>query len=204
MQPESTLDPQADAGIPRWINRSADWFKGHARQILFAAVLGQLAVLLGMIVLHLTPLLVGERILLHVRPVDPRDIFRGDYVVLAYDFSQPPPGAIPGAPAPPSWRNDYRRDSAWIDRTVYVRLEPEPDGRHYKAAGYSLERPSSGRYLKGRMVPSWNGNVLQCGIEAFYVEEGKGRVLEDRRNQGNLSAEVALAPWGQAVLCDVK
>ncbi len=204
MSPETSVDPSTSVGIPRWINRAADRFKSHSRGILLAAVFAQLAVLIGMIVMHVAPLVVGERILLRVRPVDPRDLFRGDYVVLAYDFSQLPPGGIAGAPQQPGWRNDYRRDSAWEDRAVYVSLEPEADGKHYQASSYSLERPTSGPYLKGRFAPGWNGNSLLFGIEAFYVQEGQGRVLEQLRNQGQLSAEIALAPWGQAVLCDVR
>lgn len=202
MSLETPVDTAASLGIPPWINRAADWFKAHTPGILFAAVFLQLAVLLGMIALHLAPLVVGERILLRVHPVDPRDPFRGEYVILSYDFSQVPPGGIPGAPPLPSWRN-YRANLEYEDRPVYVTLTPEEDGKHYKASGYSLERPTSGRYIKGRFDPGW-ANSLRFGIEAFYVQEGRGSVLEQLRNQNQLSAEVALAPWGQAVLCDVR
>jgi uncharacterized membrane-anchored protein len=39
-----------------------------------------------MLVGHAWPLWVGQAIYLKVRPVDPRDLFRGDYVVLGYDI----------------------------------------------------------------------------------------------------------------------
>lgn len=71
---------------------------------------GCLSVLVVMLVLHAWPLWTGETVhLLVPRPVDPREPFRGDYVVLAYPFSsfapRPPalseiedgPGTVPPA-----------------------------------------------------------------------------------------------------------
>jgi GDYXXLXY motif protein len=45
-----------------------------------------LTVLTWMLVSHAWPVWTGETIYLRTRPVDPRDLFRGDYVVLAYDI----------------------------------------------------------------------------------------------------------------------
>jgi uncharacterized membrane-anchored protein len=191
--------------IPAWIDSIADWIKTHARGLLALAVVFQLLVLSSMIVLHVVPYVVGERILLHVRPVDPRDVFRGDYVVLSYDFSRTPPGGIAGVPpglAPQTEFGSY--DSWWDDRTVYVSLEPEADGQHYRAAAISVDRPASGLYLKGKFARGWGGNDLHFGIEALYVEEGEGLRLEQLRNANNLSAEIALTPWGQAKLVGVR
>jgi len=198
------VDPAETFAAPAWFERLAGWIKAHSQAVLAAGVLFQVLVLASMIAIHAAPLVVGERILLHVRPVDPRDFFRGDYVILAYDFSRVPPGGIHGAPVEPSWRRGFSSD-AWLeDRTVYVSLEPEADGVHYRAGEISVERPKSGRYLKGRYANSWGGNQLQFGIEAFYVQEGTGKVLEQLRNANQLSAEIAIAPWGQATLCSLK
>jgi uncharacterized membrane-anchored protein len=188
---------------PPWFEAVASWIKSHARAFLFVAVVFQLLVLLSMIAIHSAPLVFGERILLRVRPVDPRDFFRGDYVILSYDFSRLPPGGVPGMPVKSSWRRGWN-DDAWLaDRTVYVSLQPAADGKHYQSAGVSLERPTTGPYLRGAYSPGF-GNQLQFGIEAYYVQEGEGKLLEQQRNAGNLSAEIALAPWGQAALCRLK
>jgi uncharacterized membrane-anchored protein len=205
-------DPFAETDVlepfagPRWILRFADWIRGHVRLVLAAAVIFQGMVLSSMIVIHSAPLLFGQRIWLHVEPVDPRDLFRGDYVILSYDFSRMPPAGIAGVPNPPAWRSTYRDEYAWLeDRAVYVSLEPEADGEHYRAGKFSVDRPASGLYLKGKFSRSASfGNPLQFGIEAFYVEEGQGRLLEEQRNARQLSAEVAVAPWGQATLCALK
>jgi uncharacterized membrane-anchored protein len=45
-----------------------------------------LTVLTWMLVSHAWPVWTGETIYLRARPVDPRDLFRGDYVVLAYEI----------------------------------------------------------------------------------------------------------------------
>ena len=190
---------------PAWVNKTAAWIKGHARGLLAAAVIFQLLVLVSMIAIHAVPFIFGERILLKVQPVDPRDLFRGDYVVLRYGFSRVPPGGIAGAPTKPYRHDAYRtQDSWWNDRAVYVSLEPEADGKHYRASGVSVDRPNSGRYIKGKFTRGWRGTDLHFGIEAFYVQEGEGRRIERLRNANQLSAEIALTPWGQARLCGVR
>ena len=125
-------------------------------------------------------------------------------MVLAYDFSNVSPATISGLPSGAADQsNGYI--SPWMDdRTVYVTLEPEPDGKHYKPVAYSVDRPRAGRYIKGRFGRGWGLSNLRFGIEAFYVQEGKGRSIEQLRNSGSLSAEIALAPWGQAALCELK
>ncbi len=64
-------------------------------QIAAACGVLSLVVLAWMLVSHAWPLWTGESIYLRVRPVDPRDLFRGDYVILAYDIDRlalAPPG----------------------------------------------------------------------------------------------------------------
>ena len=50
-------------------------------------VLLQVALLVGIIAYRQYWVATGEKILLRTAPVDPRDIFRGDYVSLRYDIS---------------------------------------------------------------------------------------------------------------------
>src|SRR5438045_3812657 len=69
-------------------------------KLLVAIVAAQVAILLGMIALDGLPLALGERIKLKVVPVDPRDLFRGDYVVLDYEFNRFDPSIISGLGTP--------------------------------------------------------------------------------------------------------
>lgn len=189
------------AAAPTWIDRAFGFLKVRQRAILFSAVCLQATVLVAMIVLHALPYLVGEKILLKVVPVDPRDLFRGDYVVLSYDASRPPPEGIEGIPNVGYWwSRRWDRDAYLDERTVYVTIEPDADGRHWHAVKYSTERPSAGKFLRGTYSRQNFQAPIQFGIEAYYVEEGKGKDLEQLRNTRQLSAEIALAPWGQAKL----
>ena len=201
----SSIDPSEPFVGPVWIDITARWIRQHPRGMVLAGVVLQLIVLSSMIVIYSAPLVFGERILLRVRPVDPRDIFRGDYVILSYDFSRVPPSGIVGLPAPPAWRPGMRQSDSWLeDRAVFTSLELDPDGKHYRAGEISVSRPTSGRYLKGKFSRSGFANELHFGIEAYYVQEGQGRALERLRNSNQLSAEIALTPWGQATLCALK
>ena len=83
---------------PAWPDRALGWMKRREFWVLVFAVGLQVAVLGAMIVHQARPLVTGDTILLRVVPVDPRDLFRGDYVILSYDFSRVSPGSIVGLP----------------------------------------------------------------------------------------------------------
>ncbi len=162
------------------------------RAVLSGGVALQFCILVGMILLKAAPLWNGQTVLLRIVPVDPRDLFRGDYVTLAYDFSQ-----VPDDELPELGKLDYNRRHEWKGKTVYVSLTPEEDGRHWRRSRISTQRPTEGLFLQGKLV-GWHR--IQCGIESFYVQEGQGREYEDAARTKRLSAEVAIAPDGRAVL----
>lgn len=163
--------PAAPSFAALGVEAVAGWLQRNQARVLIATGALQVVVL------------VGKTVVLRVVPVDPRDLMRGDYVILSYEASRvpidgdPPHGVSPNTP-------------------VYVILEPEEDGQHWHAVKATLSRPWEGTYLAGRT----DGRGVRFGIEAYYVREGTGRELEIARNRGRLSAEVAVAPWGQAAL----
>jgi len=61
--------------------------------------------------------------------------------------------------------------------------------------------PPGGKYLRGT-IQGWN--QVQFGIESYYVQEGKGHEYEDAIRQRRLSAEVTVAPTGQAALVGLR
>ncbi len=185
---------------PSWLERGLAWTRTHQTPLLVAAVGLQLLVLVAMIGMLSTPLLIGRTVLLQVVPVDPRDLFRGDYVTLSYAMSRMPVDGIAERLAADRAPGDrYRRTGA--EYPIYVTLEPTADGRHYRPAKASTQRPASGIYIKGRYCDDWRPDgSLRFGIESFYVPEGTGRKYEDARRDRRLWAEVAVTPWGQATL----
>ena len=57
------------------------------RRKFIIIVLFQVLLLVGIIAYRQYWVATGERVLLGTEPVDPRDIFRGDYVTLNYEIS---------------------------------------------------------------------------------------------------------------------
>lgn len=185
----------------RWFDGLATWCGQRRRGLLCMAGVFQIAVLAAMTAIHATPYFVGETIRLQVEPVDPRDLFRGDYVILSYGINRVPPEGIEGIPdSKPSDRN-YYRSQAPEEQTVYVRLEPDKDGKLWHSASVSTSRPTSGKYIRGVYRRYYYGPGTLCfGIEAYYVPEGKGRSYEDAARNHKLTAEIVLTSWGQAKL----
>lgn len=178
---------------PAWSARAIGWLKSRERAVLLAAAGFQVVVLLAMIALRAIPLLLGDAILVRVVPVDPRDLFRGDYVILSYEFSRLPPEGIEGL------SQDLNRGNAseWQGRTVYVSLAPEPDGKHWRAVKTSIHPPTSGKYIRGKIT---GPGRLEYGIEAYYLQEGRGYEYEQAVRDRRLTAEIAVTSDGQAVL----
>jgi len=150
--------------------------------LLVLCGLAQVAILAAMIVLDGLPLLLGQRVKLNVVPVDPRDLFRGDYVVLGYDFTTGG-DRIPNLPL--ASRDAYRLSGEGED--VYISLTPEGD--HHVATSIGLSPPGSGIYLQGKRI---GYNRIECGIEAYYVQEGEGRQWEEGIRSRKVQAEVAI------------
>jgi uncharacterized membrane-anchored protein len=167
------------------------WLKARERKILLLTAAAQLAILVAMIALRAIPLLTGKTVLVRVQPVDPRDLFRGDYVILSYDFSRVSPEGIEGL----SETDRYRRK--WEGRTVYVPLVADSDGVHWRAEKATVVKPASGPFLRGQMQ---RYGSLQFGIESYYVQEGTGHRYEQAIRDRHLSAELAVTPSGLAAL----
>jgi uncharacterized membrane-anchored protein len=190
---EITLDRPSS----RWrLNSLVDWFKQRERPVLLVGAAAQIVVLVGMIGLHAMPLLTGKTVLLRVQPVDPRDMFRGDYVTLSYEFSRLPASAIPGL-----GNNNPSELSRNQGRTVYLQLVPDADGVHYRGGAYSLTPPADGLFLRGTLA-GWN--QIDFGIDRYFVEEGTGHKYEEAVRNRRLWAQVAVAPNGQAAVTGLK
>ena len=175
-----------------WLARGTDWLTEHQWQVLVIGVAFQLAVLVAMMITPLMTLATGDVVLLRVAPVDPRDLFRGDYVILSYDVSRP---TIDGSSNVSNVTWD--RLSQLRGQTIYVRIEPDADGKHWHANGYQLEPPTAGKFIRGTVA----GNAtVRFGIEQYFVQEGQGLKYEQAVRDRKLSAEVAVDRNGNAQL----
>lgn len=111
----------------------------------------------------------GEEVTLALRPVDPRDLLRGDYVILNPEIQLVDTGI--GVPA-----EVFGGDDVWV--------VVAPDGEGISRAVAVLSAPpTDGRIaLKGRVssTPSASDTVLRIdyGLDAFFVPEGQGLEIE--------------------------
>jgi uncharacterized membrane-anchored protein len=167
------------------------WLKARERKVLLITAAAQLVILVGMIALRALPLITGQTVLVRVVPVDPRDLFRGDYVILSYDFSRVSPEGMEGL----AEKDRYTRK--WEGRTVYVPLVPDSDGVHLRAGKTTVVKPATGPFLRGQMQ---RYGSVQFGIESYFVQEGTGRRYEQAIQSRKLSAELAVTSSGQAAL----
>lgn len=174
------------------------------RILLILAVAAQPLVLLWMAGEREWIARTGQVVYLRTAPIDPRDLFRGDFVRLRYEINSVPTEDLDAALRVPAAQR--RRHEV-----VYTRLRPAGEGL-YEAAGTSAERPAEGPFLRGRTEDDWRmgwrsaGQVLvKYGIEQLYVEQGGGGAIEKRRGRRNelqvpMEVEIAVGAEGTAVI----
>lgn len=185
------------------------------KMLILAAVVFQVLVLGWMAADREWVVRTGRTVWLRTAPVDPNDPFRGDYVRLNYPFNQLSKERFRDGVAAWPKDTDWRHRRRFNDRRVYVTLAPGPGGLMY-ATGVSDQRPqgTEALWLRGR-VEAFDGDSLQVryGLEAFFVEAGKGLDLERAAGvrggggdiQTPLLVEAALrASDGSAVIRQVK
>jgi uncharacterized membrane-anchored protein len=149
-------------------------------------ILLQVALLIGIIAYREYWVATGEKILLRTAPVDPRDLFRGDYVSLRYDISTIDLDAL------------NVKESFKPNEKIYVILEKNPDNI-FSAKSVSRELPAGEKFIQGRvqyerpsskwevslkddsqnlyeLKPPWFWNVKKGDRITFCIDE-RGNVI---------------------------
>ena len=123
-------------------------------------------ILLALMTLYAhAPIYFGKEILVRTELYDPRDMFRGNYVDLSYEFSNVNGG------------HDEKR-GAGGDK-IYAVLKPNNDGV-YALEYVSANRPEDGVFLSGR-IDMWDR--ANFGIEAYFLSKDKAIRLENQMRQ---------------------
>ncbi len=156
----------------------------------------QTAVLASIIYGRVSLLRDGREIVVEVIPVDPRDLFRGDYVILGYGFNQR--GNIPVPP------------ETVTGDTLYVTLKPTGPGQwEVVSASHTLAKPADPAevVLKGTANSVYKPSTdqpavatLRFGIESYFVPEGTGRALEKKVMEKKISAVLAVGSSGEVAI----
>ncbi len=136
----------------------------------------------------------GREVRLAVVPVDPRDLLRGDYVILSFNIS--------------------RIDTLQIDvdrrfsrgNPIYVGLAKSENGQ-WDVISATHQRPQVNSdivFIKGKVTSvskSQNASQLltiKYGMEKYFIPEGDGPRLEKLRSEKILSIVAAISDSGEA------
>ncbi|MBA5778191.1 GDYXXLXY domain-containing protein [Stappia sp. F7233] len=129
----------------------------------------------------------GREVVLAMQPIDPRDLLRGDYVIVSLEIER-----VDRSLARPG--ETFERGD-----TVYVSLEKDAGGVAH-AAAVSTEPPVDGALaIRGEVTSAGGATTLAIdyGLDAFYVPEGTGRPLETA-DRNRLRLVIALTESGKS------
>ncbi|MBN9220362.1 MAG: GDYXXLXY domain-containing protein [Mesorhizobium sp.] len=141
----------------------------------------------------------GKEVLLKIEPVDPRDLLRGDYIVLGYDISRIPVNMIANLPA------DKQSSD---DTSIVVRLKKGADGYWTPTTAWFGKAPVQAATdeadIAGHVSAGWGlrgeGDTIapDYGIERFYLPEGQGMAIQNDMRVRPFGIKLALAADGTA------
>ena len=149
------------------------------QKYVLAAVL-PMTVLLSKPLVPLAVMLFGDEARFEVTVLDPREIFRGDYVELSFEELERAALKIFEA------QNTSGRDRA---KYLYVSLKKDSKGLD-RPNGVSLSPPKEGLYIRGKvgLVRLDFGDSL-C---RYYVKENTGLEIENAIREGRAEAVVKI------------
>ena len=138
----------------------------------------------------------GKEVVLAIAPVDPRSLFRGDYVILNPDIAR----ITLEHPVRDITNND----------NVYVVVQRQANGTWiYNSLAKTRPRDMTDNQiaLHGRVSSIWRDNKtgkstlrVRYGIEKYFVPEGTGKALEKKVRERQIKAIVAVGTDGTAAL----
>lgn len=145
---------------------------------VFGIIIGWSLITIGLVLYNIFPFFIGKEVLLEIRPVDPRDLLRGDYVTLDFNISHYGESYLPYGDINVILKTDENN----VAEISFVAQDNDK----------SLEKEL---YLKGKVIR----NTIKYGIESYFVKENTGREIEQKINSSSKSyARVKIAPNGKA------
>lgn len=178
----------------------------NQKKVLYLTVVFWLLIFSGFIAYKEYTLRTGTEVMLKTLPVDPRDLFRGDYVTLNYEIS-----------TLDMEKFHAENSDFYYDEPVYLTLELE-NGYGVPKEIYTTS-PEDKLYIKGKVkavIYDWetdeSSNLTEeatikelrvdYGIESYFVPEGRGMEIEKAQQTGKtkVDAKVIIDKYGNAVI----
>ena len=145
----------------------------------------------GFVIVNEFTLVTGEDVFLKTLPVDPRDLLRGDYVILSYAIEREP-----------SIQTFISQNKLQEGDEFYIALTLDND----KMAGFeqvSIRKPDKILSIKAKVGKKILDQTyaIETGIGKYFVPEGRGHEVE--RWRGNLDVLVSIDAFGVAKIKDL-
>ena len=133
----------------------------NKHKIFIGSIAFLLLALGGFVFVQERIVLMGTEVILETSPIDPRDLFRGEYVILRYEIER---------------SNLFGSVSLRNDKIVYARLEVD-DKNIASVAEVSTQKPdfATALWLRGEAT---NRGVRFPDLEQYFVPEGAGIPIE--------------------------
>lgn len=142
----------------------------------------------------------GTPIVLETEPIDPRSLFRGDYVRLRYSISELRVNALAGEDDFIKHDRVYvvleKGETYWRPVSLHSQAPPRREGRvvikgkvkyRFEPYGKKAEKKKAGVRLR-----------IRYGIENYFVPEGEGMALERPAEGEVVTIRVAVDAYGNA------
>lgn len=129
----------------------------------------------------------GKEVTLELVPVDPRDLLRGDYVIIKLAINTLPKG-LPGTEV-----------GLKTGETVYVGLAPSDKGVAVPTKVSRTREEAGAIAIKGTVLSGEPEEVrVDYGIDAFFLPEGEGKKIE-RLPAKRVQLVAAIHPDGRSL-----
>ena len=165
---------------------------------LILAIIFQILLLIAMLAYALMPLYLGKEIKVRVNLYDPRDIFRGNYVSLSYDFSNLQRYKFDEKTG---MEIDVYDGNFTKNDEIYAILKQDANAT-YAFDKFSFTKPKDALFLAGK----FDGySFVKYGIEEFYMPTKKAQQTEQEMLDQDVDAVAVLMVMddGRARLKDI-
>lgn len=165
--------------------------KKPSLKIFFSLIAGIIAFFSIVIAIQEYTLSTWETLYLKTAPVDPRDLLRGDYVTLRYEFETN------------QVLKDYILSNNIQDNTsLYVVFEKDNENIGTVSRVSEIRPDESETFLKIKTESQWWWRTgIYTGIGKFFVPEWTGRIIE--RIRWDLLVEIKVDMYGTAKIVDL-
>ena len=157
------------------------------KKSLLVAIGIQVAIMILVLVPPLLVLSTGTEVYLETEKMDPRSLFRGDYVILGYKVAQDIVSV--------DLRDEMNEKQI---RAVYVTVTTDRPGQFVDLSLTKPDLKKGQACIVGR-ARGWGGSVDFPQIAQYFVPEGEGKIIERMRGE-DLLAKVRVTGKCNAVL----